>query len=151
MRIPPQFLALSAAGLVSLIAVFEGYRGEAYIPVKGDVPTIGFGQTEGVKPGDKTTPERALVKLLADANSHSEGIKACIKVPLHQYEFDAYSSLAYNIGVGKFCTSTLVEKLNAEDYAGACKEVLRWDYFKGKPLKGLTKRRQAEYQTCIGN
>ena len=150
MRIPPRYLALSAAALVSL-AVFEGYRGEAYIPVKGDVPTIGFGQTDGVEPGDKTTPERALVRLLHDANSHSEGIKACIKVPLHQYEFDAYSSLAYNIGVSAFCQSTLVKKLNADDYQGACAQILRWDKFKGKTLRGLTRRRQAEYQTCLGN
>ncbi|MFZ9813260.1 MAG: lysozyme, partial [Burkholderiaceae bacterium] len=42
-------------------------------------------------------------------------------------------------------------KLNAQDYAGACKEILRWDKFQGKPLAGLTKRRQAEYQQCIGN
>ena len=150
-RIPAKFLGLSAAALVGLFAVFEGYRGEAYIPVKGDVPTIGFGQTDGVKPGDKTTPERALVRLLSDANSHSDGIKACISVPLHQYEFDAYSSLAYNIGVSAFCKSTLVKKLNAGDYAEACRQILRWDKFQGKPLRGLTRRRQVEYQTCIGS
>lgn len=143
-------LSISASLLVG-IALHEGYRGEAYIPVKGDVQTIGFGQTAGVKAGDKTTPERALVRLLADVNSHSEGIKACIKVPLYQHEFDAYSSLAYNIGVGAFCRSTLVKKLNAGEYASACAEILRWDKFQGKPLKGLTLRRQAEYKTCMGN
>lgn len=149
-RLVVAVLSLSASALVG-IALHEGYRGEAYVPVKGDVPTIGFGQTGGVKPGDKTTPERALVRLLADVSSHSEGIKACIKVPLYQHEFDAYSSLAYNIGVGAFCRSTLVKKLNAGEYASACAEILRWDKFQGKPLKGLTLRRQAEYKTCMGN
>lgn len=142
-------LVVSASLLVS-IALHEGYVGEAYIPVPGDVPTIGFGQTEGVKPGDKTTPPRALVRLLADINRHSEGIKACIKVPLHQHEFEAYSSLAYNIGVGAFCKSTLVRELNAGRYTEACAQILRWNKFKGKPLKGLTLRRQQEYRTCTG-
>ena len=142
-------LVLSASTLVG-IALNEGYRDEAYTPVPGDVATIGFGKTKGVKAGDKTTPQRALVDLLADANSHSEGIKKCIRVPLYTWEFSAYSSLAYNIGVGAFCGSTLVKKLNAEDYAGACEAIKAWDKFKGKPLRGLTKRRQQEYQTCIG-
>ena len=143
-------LTLSASALVG-IAQYESYRGEAYVPVKGDVLTIGFGATDGVKMGDRITPERALTRLLADANSHSEGIKRCISAPLYQHEFDAYSSLAFNIGVSAFCGSTLVRKLNSGDYAGACAEIKRWNRFKGKPLAGLTTRRQAEYQTCIGD
>lgn len=142
-------LVVSAAALIG-IAVSEGYRGEAYVPVKGDVATIGFGSTGGVKMGDKTTPERALVTLLKDVDHHANGIKACIKVPLYQHEFDAYTSLAYNIGVNAFCKSTLAKKLNTGEYASACAEILRWDKFRGKPLKGLTLRRQAEYKTCMG-
>lgn len=142
-------LVLSASTLVG-IALHEGFRDEAYVPVKGDVATIGFGATKGVKMGDRTTPQRALVRLLDDVNSHSDGIKKCITVPLYQHEFDAYSSLAYNIGVGAFCGSTLARKLNAEEYASACSEIKRWDKFKGKPLRGLTVRREAEYKTCIG-
>ena len=46
--------------------------------------------------------------------------------------------------------SKLVKKLNAGDYAGACLQVLRWDKFNGKPLAGLTKRRQVEYEQCMG-
>jgi len=34
------------------------------IPVKGDVPTIGFGTTTGVKLGDTTTPPKALARAL---------------------------------------------------------------------------------------
>ena len=41
-------LSLTAAGLIS-IATWEGFKDEAYIPVEGDVPTIGFGSTEGVE------------------------------------------------------------------------------------------------------
>ena len=47
-------LSLTAAGLIS-IATWEGFKGEAYIPVPGDVPTIGFGSTEGVQMCQATT------------------------------------------------------------------------------------------------
>lgn len=142
-------LALSAAGLVH-IAMQEGYKEAAYIPVPGDVPTIGFGTTEGVKLGDKITPPKALERSLADIGKFEGAIKECVKVPLYQREYDAFTGLAYNIGTGAFCRSTLVRKLNAGDYAGACEQILVWDKFKGAPLPGLTKRRQSEYRMCIG-
>ena len=142
-------LYLSAAVLVG-IALEEGFTSKAVIPVPGDVPTIGFGTTEGVKKGDVITPEKALVRLLQDADKFSEGVKRCANVPLFQHEYDAYVSLSYNIGTGAFCNSTLVKKLKVYDYEGACKEILKWDKFKGKPLKGLTNRREREYAKCIG-
>lgn len=143
-------LVLAASTLVG-IAVHEGYTDEAIIPVPGDVPTIGFGTTVGVKMGDKTTPERSLARLLNEIEGvYAAGVKRCVTVPLYQHEHEAMVSLTYNIGVSAFCGSTLVRKLNAGDYAGACKEILRWDKFKGKPLRGLTIRREAEYRQCIG-
>jgi lysozyme len=78
-------------------------------------------------------------------------MKACIgDVPLHQHEWEAYISWAYNVGSSAACKSTLVKKLKSRDYAGACKELLKWDKFQGKTLAGLTKRRQDEYRQCIG-
>lgn len=142
-------LTLSAAALVG-IALHEDYTSKAVIPVPGDKPTIGFGTTEGVKLGDSITPPKALQRALQDIQQYEGAIKRCVTVPLHQWEYDAYTSLTYNIGQTAFCSSTLVRKLNAQDYEGACKEVLRWDRFQGKPLPGLTKRRQAEFQQCMG-
>lgn len=142
-------LALSAAALVG-IALNEGYSDTAIIPVKGDVPTIGFGTTAGVKVGDRITPPKALARTLSDVQHNEGAIKHCVRVPLHQYEYDAYVDLAYNIGAGAFCGSTLVKKLNTEDYQGACREILRWDRAGGRVLRGLTVRRQAEYKQCMG-
>lgn len=142
-------IALTAAGLVGVVQ-FEGWIGTATIPVAGDVPTIGFGTTEGVRMGDTITPQQALVRALQDLQRYEGALRRCVRVPLHQHEYDAYVSLAYNIGPSAFCGSTLVQKLNAEDYAGACAEVLRWDKFKGKPLRGLTLRRQREHRQCLG-
>lgn len=142
-------LSLSAAAFVGLVQ-YEGWCGTACIPVPGDVPTLGFGTTEGVKLGDTITPPKAVQRALQDVAKFEGAVKQCVKVPLHQYEYDAYISLSYNIGPTAFCGSTLVRVLNAGDYTEACKNILKWDKFKGKPLRGLTLRRQSEYKTCTG-
>ena len=143
-------LALSAAALVGL-ALHEGYSDRAIIPVPGDVPTIGFGTTEGVKMGDRITAPQALARKLADVQKFEGALKQCVTVPLHQHEYDAYISLSYNIGSRAFCNSTLVRVLNQGQYEEACRQILRWDRFKGEPLRGLTIRRQAEYKQCMGD
>lgn len=142
-------LTLSAAGLVGIVA-HEGYSGTAIVPVPGDVPTLGFGTTEGVRLGDRTTPPQALARALQDVQRYEGALRRCVTAPLHQHEYDAYTSLAYNIGPTAFCSSTLVRRLNAGDYAEACGEILRWDKFKGRALRGLTLRRQAEFRQCTG-
>lgn len=148
-RVSIATLALSASALVG-IAVHEGYREAAYRPVPGDVPTIGFGTTAGVQMGDRIKPVQALVRKLADVQQFEGALKRCVRVPLHQHEYDAFLSLAYNIGSGAFCGSTLVRLLNQGDYRGACDQILRWDRFQGQPLRGLTLRRQAEHRQCLG-
>lgn len=157
-RIAIGALALSASGLVG-IALQEGYTDTAVVPVKGDVPTIGFGTTGGVKMGDTTTPPKALARALTDVQKFEGALKTCVAVPLHQYEYDAYVSFSYNVGAGAFCGSSLVKKLNAGDYPGACAELLRWTYFQGKNCAapenarlcgGVATRRQAEYRQCMG-
>ena len=147
-RITVAALAVSATCLVG-IATHEGYRSEAYKDTVG-IPTLGFGETAGVKMGDKTTPERALVQLLESTEKHADAIRQCIHVPLYQHEFDAYISLSYQIGAGAFCRSTLIKKLNKGDYTGACNELDKWVYAGGKKLPGIVKRRQKEKEMCLG-
>lgn len=147
-RVKIAALTLSASALVG-IAGWEGFKGNAYQDIVG-IWTIGFGTTGGVKKGQTIDPVKALQRKLDDVQKFEGAIKQCVKVPLHQYEYDAYLSLAYNIGPTAFCNSTLVRKLNVQDYAGACREILRWDKAGGKPVRGLTLRREAEYKQCIG-
>lgn len=152
MKIPKRLavgaLSLSAAGLIG-IAGLEGFSPIAYIPIAGDVPTIGFGSTEGVQMGDTISVPQALERLMRDVDRHESAIHRCVHVPLTQGEYDAYTSLAYNIGSGAFCSSTLVKKLNEEDYEGACLEIKRWVYSGGRKVQGLVNRRESEYLRCI--
>lgn len=147
-RIIAAVASLSATGLVT-IAGFEGYRGQAYDDGVG-VQTVGFGSTAGVKRGDRTDPVRALVRLGEDAASHERGLRACVTAPVYPWEWDALVSWTYNVGTGAACRSTLVRKLNAGDYAGACAELLRWTKAGGRTLPGLLRRRQTEYRICTG-
>jgi lysozyme len=142
-------LSLSAAAFGSLV-IHEGFSPVAYHPVKGDVPTIGFGTTQGVRMGDTITAPHAVLRALQDVQKFEGALKQCVKVPLAQHEYDAYISLSYNIGSTAFCGSTLVRLLNQGDYRAACDQILRWDKFKGQPLRGLTLRRQDEHKKCLG-
>lgn len=143
-------LALSAAAFVGLI-VSEGYTDNAIIPVKGDVPTYGFGTTDGVKMGDKTDPVNAVKMALRDVTKFEGAIKECVKVPLSQNEYDAWVSFTYNIGSTAFCKSTAVRLLNAGQYHQACDQMLRWVYVKGNKVQGLVNRRQKEHAQCISD
>lgn len=146
-RIVIAALALSAGGFLGIVS-HEGYSDKAIIPVKGDMPTIGFGTTKGVKLGDTTDPVKALKRAMLDVNQFEGALKQCVKVPLYQTEYDAYTSWMYNVGQTAGCNSTLVKYLNDYRYNDACDQLLRWDKFRGKPLKGLTIRRQNEWRLC---
>lgn len=151
-------LVLAASTLVG-IAVHEGYKDEAYIPVRGDMPTIGFGTTTGVRLGDRTTPVRSLVRLLDEIEGvYAAGVKRCVTVPLYQHEYEAFVSLAYNIGVSAFCrkalpgrSPNLIDLINAGKYAEACARIEAFKYGPGrKVLPGLVKRRAEERALCEG-
>lgn len=156
-RALPYTLVVSALAIGG-IAAWEGYSSRAYDDGAG-VQTVGFGSTrhadgQPVKAGDTVTAQRAVVMLARDADRIGREIAACIgEVPLTQGEFDAFASLAYNIGSTAFCRSTLVKRLKQQppDYAGACREILRWTRAGGVELAGLKKRREAEYRQCMGD
>jgi lysozyme len=153
-------IALSASALVALV-LDEGYTSTAVVPVKGDVPTIGFGSTRRddgtpVQMSDTITPEKALARALSDVQAFEGALKQCVTAPLSQGEYDVYLSFSYNIGSSAFCGSTLVKKLNVGDYSGACSELLRWRYVARRDCSvrsnncyGLWLRRQGEYQRCM--
>ena len=150
-RISIAALSLSAVGLIG-IANHESFVDHTYKDAVG-VNTIGFGTTAGVKPGQTITPQRALIRLNDDVGVFEREMRTCLGgVALYQHEWDAYVSLTYNIGSGAFCRSSIVRKLRRSppDYKGACESILLFNKAGGRVLTGLVKRRQAEYNQCIG-
>jgi lysozyme len=140
-------LTSSAIG-IGVITNWEGFSPVVYTDLVG-VPTIGYGTTQGVKPGDTMTEAEARSRLVKEVeNEYGAAVKRCVNVPLYQSEYDAYVSLTYNIGATAFCRSTLVRKLNAGEYSEACNQILRWNRAGGRVVQGLVNRRKAEHALC---
>lgn len=151
-------LSISGAGLVGILNR-EGFSDTAYPdPVHGtSVPTIGFGTTEGVKMGDTITVPQALARAQKDVTKFEGAVKRCVQVPLSQQEYDTYLDLAYNVGSGAFCGSSLVRQLNAGDYLGACGQILRWRFAGGqdcsapgnRSCRGVWQARLKQHDRCM--
>lgn len=78
-----------------------------------------------------------------------KAIERCITAPLKPHEEAALTSAAFNIGPRVVCGSTLQKKANSG--LPFCAELKKWVYAGGKVIRGLVKRREAEYKMCIGS
>lgn len=143
MGAPAANMDISQTGL-DAIAKREGFSATKYRDASGY--SIGYGHF--IRPGESFTepmPQwRAMELLRADAKIAADAVRAYVKVPLTQNQFDALTSLTYNIGVGAFKGSTLLRLLNAGDYAGAAAQFARWNKSQGAVLAALDARRASE-------
>lgn len=143
------YVGVGAAGLLLvMVPKFEGMVLRGYKDPIGIV-TACAGHTKTAVLGKAYTMEQCNKLLDQDLAEHAKGAMRCIKVPTTPGERAAYVSFAYNVGTGAFCKSTMVRKLNAGDYIGACNELGRWTQAGGKELKGLVRRRAAERALCV--
>lgn len=139
-----------AAAVIACVSTFEGLRTVAYRDPIG-IPTVCFGETRGVKMGDSYTVAQCKDMLGDGLKEFETGMRACMKQPdqVLSGAYVASLSFTWNIGIGAFCKSTMVKKLNSGDVTGACNELLKWDRAAGIRLPGLTKRRVAERALCL--
>jgi lysozyme len=137
---------------IDLIKEFEGYSERVYMCAGGKY-TIGYGHTRGVEVGDTCTREQAEKYLREDLRDAEETVLALITVPLSQNQFDALVSLVYNIGSGNFYDSTIrrVINLNIGDIEEYRLAWMMWKKSRGKVLKGLIRRREAEFKLFSNN
>ena len=140
----------------ALCKPFEGYAKrlpdgscKAYPdPGTGGNPwTIGWGST-----GPEVTPETIWTQQQAEESLDKHLLYFCtgvlklspklLKEPARRLA--AIISFAYNCGLGNYRISTLKKRVDAQDWAGACEEIVKWNKAGGRILPGLTRRRQAE-------
>ncbi len=141
--------ATVAALLISYVPKFEGTVLRGYKDPIGIV-TACTGDTKFAVLGRAYTPDECNQILQSDLIAHADGVNACITAPLTPYQRAAAISFAFNVGVSKFCGSTMARKFNAQDYAGACAEFSRWTYAGGQQYPGLVSRRATERKMCEG-
>ena len=138
-------LTALATGTVSY---FEGRELRAYQDIV-NVWTICDGETKGVQRGDVATHSQCDAMLARNLRTYEAGLDRCLTGYVPGEAKVAFLSWTYNVGVGAACGSTLVRKANAGDLAGACNELLKWNRAGGKPVRGLTIRREAERKLCL--
>ena len=112
--------------------------------------TICGGETLGVKPGMVETVEGCALREEAALIRHAEPVLACTPgLRPHPNQLSAAISLAYNIGTGGYCASTVARRFNARDWRGACDAFLMWNRAGGQVVRGLDRRRRAERDLCL--
>jgi len=139
---------------------WEGFRSKPYLCPAGKW-TIGFGTTKypdgrKVGPNDpEITPEQAFAYLEISAGRVADDLLLLLKRQPTVHQAAAFVMIAYNIGVGAhdgikgdLADSTLIEKFNRGDIAGAADQFLLWNkaHERGRlvTLPGLTYRRKEE-------
>ena len=135
---------------LQLIKKYEGYKTTPYRCPAG-LYTVGYGHLigNGLQLPDewnRTFSRGEIDELLrTDLARFERGVLRYCTVYFTQSQFDATVSFSFNLGLGVLQRSTLRQKLNRGDYDGVSKEFLRYTRAGGKVLKGLVRRRQAEY------
>ncbi|AWK83836.1 lysozyme [Photobacterium damselae] len=140
---------------IALTGGFEGYSYYAYQD-SGGVWTACFGETAGIKPGDKfsrTECERMLATSLDKHNAPIRKIPQQLPLSVHLAALD----MTYNIGVSAFERSTMYRYLLNSDYSNACREISRWRYVAGQDCSvrsnncyGIVRRRELVQRLCLG-
>ena len=152
-------LGVVSAGLIGAAALWEGgVDGEVSKPYKdiGGVVTVCYGYT-GKDIEDRPYSKTECEKLLRnELREHAEGVLGCIKQPLNINQYEAFTLMAYNVGVNGFCNSRAVRLFNQGYSKEACRAMAygpegkpAWSYVKGKYVRGLHNRRIYEMNKCL--
>lgn len=148
---PGTILAGALAAVVAtaaLVGPWEGRRLSPYKDIVG-VWTWCNGETAGIRK-DRYTEAECDALLYDSTAKHLRGVAKCVNVPLSQNQWIAVGSWSFNVGVRAACGSSLVRKINAGLPAAMwCRDLLKWDYAGGKRVRGLSLRRQSEYEVCV--
>jgi lysozyme len=135
----------------SLIEKFEGIKLTAYRCPSG-VATIGIGSTyyengKSVKMGDVITIARVHQLYDFNINQIEKQLKNLVKVELTKNQKSALTSFLYNVGYGNFEKSKLLDMINKNPNDFRIQhEFMKWTTSKGRPMKGLRKRRIEELE-----
>lgn len=137
---------ISDQGL-ELIKNQERFRARAYQDIAG-VWTIGYGSTKGVQPGDTITHADALQRLQAELAEYENAVTIATAGIATQSQFDALTSLAYNIGAPGLRGSSVIKAHRRGDWQAAARAFALWNKArvngKLRPVTGLTRRRALE-------
>ncbi len=134
---------ISDQGL-ELLKAFEGCKLTAYY-CAANVLTIGYGSTgKHIQEGMTITQDEADDLLHKDLKRFMHGVQELVTVPLTHDQFSALVSFAFNCGLGALEDSTLLKRVNNEEFEGVADAFNMWVKGGNKVLQGLVRRRKSE-------
>lgn len=124
--------------------------GHVMYPDQGNMKLLDR-MTYPLRPEDnrKFTKEEVDAILAKDLNRFVRGVSKYCPGVITQGQLDALVSFSFNCGLGTLQRSTLRQKHNRGDFAGAAEEFLKYTKGGGKVLKGLVNRRNDERATYL--
>lgn len=128
---------------INIIKEFVGLRLEAYSDTRGNW-YIGYGRSQGVMEGMRITETEAEDYLREDLRVFEESVSRMVEVDVSENEFSAMVCLTYNIGPGGFAESTVLRKVNEQEWEEAADAILLWNKVGGQVNQALVNRREKE-------
>ncbi len=115
---------ISQTGL-DLIKSFEGLRRRSSkLPTGGWI--VGYGHTRSAREGIEVSEREAEYLLRYDLQETERLVSDVVRAPLHQNEFDALVSLAWNIGEEAFRQSDVLKYVNSGEMLAAAESFAAW-------------------------
>ncbi|HEX8438413.1 lysozyme [Archangium sp.] len=149
-------LNMSDKGIV-LTTKFEGFERKMYNDPVG-LCTVGYGHlikkalcdgTEELEFQQGISRERGVEILRKDMAKAERAVMALVQKPLTQNQFDALVDFVFNAGSGNFQGSSLLKAVNAGKLDEVPNQLRRWTKARGKVLRGLVTRREAEIELFV--
>ena len=150
-------IGVASAALIGSTALWEGERLVPYEDI-GGVVTVCYGYTGNDIDRSKTYTRDECRKLLStEVKEHGMGILKCVKAPMKEHHYNAFTLFAYNVGVSGACNSRAIRLFNEGKISEACDALAfspsgkpAWSYVNGKFVQGLHNRRLYERSWCLG-
>ena len=95
------------------------------------------------------TPEESLALLHQDCQVAVNAVNEGVKVEINQDQFDALTSFSFNVGGGAFSDSTLLKRVNVQDFDNVPAAFMMWTRAGSDP-HALAGRREKEIKLWKG-
>ena len=172
-------VVLAGAGLLTALTSLEKQELVVYADkLAYGVPTVCSGFTDWkLRVGQAYTKEDCEKIDSRTAEEYGLAVLECVKTPMNQNQFDAFTLFFINVGKAGGCKSGAIRAANTGDYAKACRAMVYaplgssidqkcaksadcmalartegppvWSYAGGKYVRGLHNRRMFEMKLCM--
>jgi len=138
-----------AASLIALVAAWEGKSNDPYEdPLVRNLMTVCYGETN--VPMRRYSDAECEAMLADSLDKYAKDVRK-LSPGLKGNQLIAATSVTYNVGVATYARSTARRRFDAGDLRGGCEALTWFNRAGGRVVKGLQRRRAAEYRICVAD